>query len=153
MATAGFIAAEPNVVNIVASDVTFSVDRRSRSTESIERVMALAAANLEKVCAACGAEFAISVALDINPVAFSPELRQALAQSCDACGYSRMEMVSGAGHDLMRIAPVLRSAMLFIPSKAGRSHCKEEWSDCKDLAKAADILEKTIFTLDEEESL
>ena len=42
---------------------------------------------------------------------------------------------SGAGHDSMFISQVTDVGMLFVPSKDGRSHCPEEFTDAADIAK------------------
>ena len=46
-------------------------------------------------------------------------------------------MHSGAGHDAQEIASACETVMIFAPSRDGRSHCREEWTDFDDIAKAA----------------
>jgi N-carbamoyl-L-amino-acid hydrolase len=41
--------------------------------------------------------------------------------------------------------------MIFVPSKDGRSHCPEEWTEFKDICLGIEVLASTITSLDEEE--
>ena len=56
--------------------------------------------------------------------------------SCIDRQYDYMHLPSGAGHDAQILGAQLPAAMLFVPSVGGRSHCPEEKSEAKDLAKA-----------------
>jgi N-carbamoyl-L-amino-acid hydrolase len=47
---------------------------------------------------------------------------------------------SYAGHDTMHLARIAPAGMLFIPSRAGRSHCPEEWTDLADWALGVEAL-------------
>jgi N-carbamoyl-L-amino-acid hydrolase len=38
--------------------------------------------------------------------------------------------------------------MIFVPSKGGKSHCPEEWSDTADIALGISALVETIKALD-----
>ena len=56
-------------------------------------------------------------------------------------------MFSGAGHDAQYIASFIPSAMIFVPSIKGKSHCEEEETTIEDCAKGADVLLETVLTL------
>ena len=53
---------------------------------------------------------------------------------------STMRMVSGAGHDAMVVARIRPVAMLFVPSRDGRSHSPEEFTAPDDCARGAAVL-------------
>ena len=57
---------------------------------------------------------------------------------------SYMVLHSGAGHDANPMAHRIPMAMLFVPSKDGRSHCKEEWSSDESLKDGADVMYDTV---------
>ena len=40
--------------------------------------------------------------------------------------------------------------LIFVPSKDGRSHCPEEWTDYEDLHKGIELIYDTILELGEE---
>jgi N-carbamoyl-L-amino-acid hydrolase len=43
--------------------------------------------------------------------------------------------------------------MIFVPSRAGRSHCPEEWTDITDIAAGVRTLADTLRALDAQEDL
>ncbi|MPN27399.1 N-carbamoyl-L-amino-acid hydrolase [bioreactor metagenome] len=56
-------------------------------------------------------------------------------------------MLSGAGHDAMIMAGVTEVGLLFVPSKNGRSHCPEEWTDYDKLQQGIEIMCQTLEEL------
>ena len=60
-------------------------------------------------------------------------------------------MYSGAGHDLINMAFLTASALIFIPSIGGISHHMDEYSRPEDMAAGADVLLNNILYLDREE--
>lgn len=72
--------------------------------------------------------------------------------SAEDAGISFREMASGAGHDAVPIAKTgTPTAMIFVPSRGGLSHCGEEWTDPEDIAAGAEVVYRTILKLDEED--
>jgi allantoate deiminase len=58
-------------------------------------------------------------------------------------------MLSGAGHDSMVMASITDVGLIFIPSKNGRSHCPEEWTDYEYLQKGAELMLHEVLNLAE----
>ena len=54
-------------------------------------------------------------------------------------------------NDAMVMASLTRTAMIFVPSKDGRSHVPEEWTDCEDLQKGTETLYRTMREMTEKE--
>ena len=73
-----------------------------------------------------------------------------IGQAAETCMTKHVVMPSGAGHDANPMAHKVPSAMIFVPSKGGLSHCKEEWTDPEYLEKGADVLYETVLRLDTE---
>ena len=44
-------------------------------------------------------------------------------------------MSSGAAHDANHLAEITRVGMIFVPSKDGKSHCPDEWTDFDDFVE------------------
>ncbi|MBM1002747.1 MAG: M20/M25/M40 family metallo-hydrolase [Desulfofustis sp. PB-SRB1] len=61
-------------------------------------------------------------------------------------GHSSLYMVSGAGHDCSYINQIAPAAMIFIPSKGGRSHVEVEESSWEDCEKGANVLLHCMLT-------
>ena len=55
-------------------------------------------------------------------------------------GYRYKMMVSGAGHDASYLSGFVPTAMIFVPSVAGLSHCEEEYSRFEDIEKGVNML-------------
>jgi allantoate deiminase len=58
-------------------------------------------------------------------------------------------MVSGAGHDTMIMAKVTDAALVFVPSKNGRSHCPEEWTDYEQIQKGTELVLAAVLDIAE----
>jgi N-carbamoyl-L-amino-acid hydrolase len=56
-------------------------------------------------------------------------------------------MVSGAGHDAQFIGSFVLTAMLFVPSINGKSHCEEELTTWEDCEKGINVLLDTVLTM------
>ena len=138
--TVGKMTVSPGGSNIVPEAATFTMDIRSFEESRMMRIIADMKALMERIAARDGLGWRMDEKVLIPPVSMHPEIVDALEASARSRGYSARRMVSGAGHDAMvmsRLAPV---GMVFVPSRGGRSHCPEEWTDYADVAKGADIM-------------
>jgi N-carbamoyl-L-amino-acid hydrolase len=55
---------------------------------------------------------------------------------------------SGAGHDAGHLAQIIPAGMIFVPSKDGRSHCPEEWTDFEHIGCGVELLGSLIGEID-----
>ena len=76
------------------------------------------------------------------------KLQQLINTNAKALGFSTKFMQSGAGHDSQHMSLIAPSAMIFIPSVGGISHSPKEFSTATDMANGANVLLKTILSLD-----
>jgi allantoate deiminase len=58
-----------------------------------------------------------------------------------------MEMPSGAGHDSRLMATRVPTAMVFVPSVAGRSHTPAECTEPADCVRGASVLATALHRL------
>ena len=70
-----------------------------------------------------------------------------IGKVCREFGYHSMQMHSGAAHDSMMMAGITRTAMIFVPSMAGRSHSPAEWTPWEEIEKGANVLLNTLYRL------
>ena len=61
--------------------------------------------------------------------------------------YNYIKLYSGANHDTSILGQYIPSAMIFVPSIDGRSHCKEELTKEKDIEAGCQILCDTVVEL------
>lgn len=147
VATVGYLQVEPNVMNIIPQSVTFVVDIRGVDEETIMTQYYSLLADLDKMSLESGLTYDVENLLYAEPVRMDEEIKGYFEMSCIERQYDYMHLPSGAGHDAQIFGAQLPAAMLFVPSAGGRSHCPEEKSEAKDLAKAVLVAYDTIATL------
>jgi N-carbamoyl-L-amino-acid hydrolase len=58
-------------------------------------------------------------------------------------------MHSGPGHDAQYVADILPTAMIFVPSVDGHSHCELEYTPVEDCARGVNVLIQALLALDQ----
>lgn len=150
VATCGFIRALPNAMNVVAGECEFTIDLRSQDDNSIEIMKYKITQLLNSLTRKCGASWDMDIKLRQHPVYMNDELVRSLENNCRKEHFSYKTMLSGAAHDAMVFADKVDTAMIFVPSKDGRSHCPEEHSEYEDFGKAVQVLYDTVSSLMQE---
>jgi beta-ureidopropionase / N-carbamoyl-L-amino-acid hydrolase len=149
VATVGILVVEPNASNVVPGRCRLVIDARTtdpaltrRFATMIDRdtVADAAAASVRRV--------AFATLSDGPPVACAPVLREALREGARKLGLRSCDLASGAGHDAAFMSRICPSAMVFVPSKAGKSHAPEEWTERDQLAAGAAVMLEALKTLD-----
>ncbi len=140
VATTGYIHTVPGGMNIVAEQVDFTVDIRSRNNDNISDIANRIRAALDRETAQMGGSYEIDTKLVITPVMLSEEMLQIMEDCCREKGYSYKRLPSGAGHDALEIGQVIPTVMLFVPSRDGRSHCPVEFTRYSDFARASVVM-------------
>ena len=147
VATVGYLQVEPNVMNIIPQSVTFVVDIRGVDEETIMTQYYSLLADLDKMSLESGLTYDVENLLYAEPVRMDEEIKGHFEMSCIERQYDYMHLPSGAGHDAQIFGSQLPAAMLFVPSAGGRSHCPEEKSEAKDLAKAVLVAYDALQTM------
>lgn len=147
VATVGYLQVEPNVMNIIPQSVTFVVDIRGVDEETIMTQYYSLLADLDKMSLESGLTYDVENLLYAEPVRMDEEIKGHFETSCIERQYDYMHLPSGAGHDAQIFGAQLPAAMLFVPSAGGRSHCPEEKSEAKDLAKAVLVAYDAVQTM------
>ncbi|MDR3176591.1 MAG: Zn-dependent hydrolase [Desulfovibrio sp.] len=143
--TFGRIDCFPNLHTIVPGEVSFSLDARHQDRLVLRRVVE-AIKSLPPEIESCAVRHEEAWARE--PTAFAPELVEYVRKNADALGYPNRDMYSGAGHDAQYAQDMLPSAMIFVPSINGLSHCEEESTNLDDCWKGANVLLNTILDVD-----
>ena len=145
-ATVGEFTIDPGAANVVPGRVRLLIDARAEDPATITDFLAWVNAQLTALPAGITAQSRLLS--DNRPTPMDPGLIAALEAAAAACGASHRRMVSGAGHDAAFIAKIAPAAMIFVPSRDGRSHCPEEFSETGDIALGAEVMAQTVITLD-----
>jgi N-carbamoyl-L-amino-acid hydrolase len=145
--TVGRLDLHPDLVNVVASRATLTVDLRNTD----EAILAEAEWRLrERVAAVAGAE---GVDVDwrrlarFEPVDFAPEIVGLVERTAERLGHSVMRLPSGAGHDAQMLARVCPTGMVFVPSHDGISHNPREFTEPEHLAAGVEVLADVLLQL------
>lgn len=83
-----------------------------------------------------------------SPTPCTADLQIAIEQASATLGIDTMRLPSGAGHDAVQMAHIAPTAMVFVPSKDGRSHVPEEYTSPAECARGAHVLLQTLIELD-----
>ena len=128
--TFGRVETIPGAFNIVAKETNFNIDCRSRGIESVNTVIDVIRTSLERsVAENPGLSFEMEEKTSALPVQMKVEVQELLEKHAAELNISTRKMLSGAGHDAMIMGALCDVAMVFVPSKDGRSHVPEEWTD------------------------
>ena len=83
----------------------------------------------------------------VDPVPLDDGIREVIRDSAERLGFSPTDISSGAGHDSQNMAKLAPTAMIFVPSRAGRSHSPAEYTADEDVVAGADVLLGTLLHL------
>lgn len=153
VATVGYCQVYPNAVNTVPQKVEFSLDVRSMNDDNLHLMEQDILAYLEEVARQRNLTYEMQTKLEAASAAMNDELKHYLRGSVLKLGYSSMNINSGAGHDALPISRKLPTAILFVPSKGGRSHCPEEYTKPENLVKAVQVMINTIKKINNEANI
>ena len=142
--TVGRIHAHPGTYNVIPDTVDFSLDIRYKEMEPMYAI-------IEKIQEKYGASVEIIKYIDQPPTYCDTYLQEITENSVKQLNLKGKRMYSGAGHDLINMAFLTASALIFIPSIGGISHHMDEYSRPEDMAAGADVLLNNILYLDREE--
>ncbi|ANU11945.1 Zn-dependent hydrolase [Planococcus antarcticus DSM 14505] len=145
MATVSTLTSAPNSMNVIPQTVTAGVDIRSVD-DSLKKKMADAIrCEAERIEQATGVSIAIEVLVDNPSVLLDRSIAQELADAGEQEAYLVHRMDSGAGHDVMNMAQVWPSGLLFIPCKDGLSHHPDEYATAEDLKMGVELLARFLM--------
>lgn len=146
--TVGRISARPGSPNIVAADVTFTIDARYPDQVGHERLVASVTDSCAAIAARLGLGLKHKRLLYQPPMMSTREVVETIKSAARDLGLACREMVSGGGHDTQVLARAgIKRAMIFVPSTAGRSHAPDEWTPLPDMVKGILLLTETLHRL------
>ncbi|BCG56823.1 Zn-dependent hydrolase [Paenibacillus sp. URB8-2] len=142
--TMGRVNVYPNIHTVIPNKVVFTVEARHKNEEVIAEVVSIINSLPETQT---GCSVTKKKLWGRDTVWFDEKVRGAIESSVKSLGYSHKVMASGAGHDAQFVASYLPSAMIFVPSVKGKSHCEEELTSYEDCEKGVNVMLETVLTL------
>ena len=118
----------------------FTLDVRDRSAAVRQKILDEVHALVETVVAEDDLSFEQEVHNDIAPTPMDATMVDVFDEAAETAGITRQRMHSGAGHDAMVFAKVVPTAMLFVPSKGGKSHTPKEFTAIDDIMPGIEVM-------------
>jgi len=141
--TVGRIDAEPGIATAVAGVATALVDQRHADAHALAAVHAGAREAGNRIAAEEGVRVSWSPLFRIHPIGFSSQLVDTGAAIVAELQGEEVRLPSGPLHDAAHVADAgVPTVMLFVRSKRGLSHTREEDTDEADLALALGALHR-----------
>lgn len=145
--TVGKFEASPNIVNVVPGKAIFTIDVRHTDKEAIISFTEQMTARMQVISKEHEVEMDIDLWMDEDPVPMDQKVVELIEKQCKENGLNYKVMHSGAGHDSQIFAPVVPTAMLFVPSLKGISHNPAEFTEPEDLAEGVKALIGALYEL------
>ncbi|MFP5115321.1 allantoate deiminase [Bacillaceae bacterium C204] len=147
VATVGRLNVKPNVPNVVAGEVEFSLDIRHHQEVVIDQYCKEIFTEFKRFSESLNMEVSISQWMDVKPVKMNGEMCECAREIAERKNYRFQEMISGAGHDAQVFGTVCATSLLFVPSQKGISHSPKEFTSLEDLETGIDLLTEVLYKL------
>ena len=146
--TVGRLGVSPNATNVVPGAVELWAEMRSVNAQVLRQRLATFVETAQGIADRRRQTVTVTTLSDEAPVPIADHVQAVLADVVASLGHEPRRLPSYAGHDGNQIAKIVPIGMLFIPSRAGRSHCPEEWTDLADVALGAQALGEAVLKFD-----
>ena len=132
VATFGKVIVEPNGTNAVPSVVRAWLDARAADEATVGETVTTVRSAAESFCEQHGVTLSVRQESFTPLVRFDAALRDRIAGTLAAAGFSAPVLPTGAGHDAGVLAARVPTAMLFVRNPTGISHSPAEHADLAD---------------------
>ena len=143
--TVGRLTVSPNSSNVIPGEVRFSVEFRHPDPAEIERIAAQFPREAGFVARDTGVGLTLRELIRIPAQPFDPACVSLVRDAAARLGLSHREIVSGAGHDAVYVAPLVPSAMIFVPCRDGLSHNEAESIEPEQAAAGCQVLFEAVL--------
>jgi beta-ureidopropionase / N-carbamoyl-L-amino-acid hydrolase len=147
VATCGIVRIRPGAGNVVPQWCELRLDFRDPDRDrllALERAIVAAA---EEAARCHQVEVSHQRHSITDPVLLDQRIQTVIETGAARLGLTTVRMPSGAGHDSQNLARLAPTAMIFVPSVAGRSHTPAELTHWQDINNGADLLLATVHSL------
>jgi allantoate deiminase len=146
--TVGTMQVFPASRNIIAEEVSFTVDLRDIDIERRNRYEIQLRTAIENIAAKHSLTYSITEDTNSQPRYCANWIKTIIHQQCQQVnGHAAPELMSGPFHDAMALSYACDYGMIFIRSKDGISHNPLEYSSYQDLAIGTQVLLGTIVEI------
>lgn len=147
MATVGKMIVKPNVPNVIAGEVMFTLDVRHHNENLLQHFCLEIAQDLQRVSDQNGVNIIAEEWMKVKPVAMDSYLIKISTEVAKHQNLPYEFLVSGAGHDSQVFGAYCPTALFFVPSYKGISHSPKEFTDKLDLERGLKFLIEYLYQL------
>ncbi|MEN9870025.1 MAG: hypothetical protein RLZZ171_1010 [Cyanobacteriota bacterium] len=147
VATVGKMEVLPNAANVVPGWVEMSLDLRDLSNLHLDSLLKQLSIHLAEIAVATNTQICLKSCLQNEPALAKPYIQKAIALSCESLNLDYTYLPSRASHDAQELAQVTDMGMIFVPSKMGVSHDKNEYTSPEQCIQGANVLLHTLIRL------
>ena len=140
VATVGRLDVTPNIPNAIPGRVGLSVDFRDPGESTLDRALSMLDRVVRDAARREGVRAEVEHYWRVPRTYFDREVVDAIEAAAASLGCGHRRILSGAGHDAQYMAAIAPTGMIFVPSRAGRSHCEEEFTALDDIEHGANAL-------------
>ncbi|MCI6531039.1 MAG: Zn-dependent hydrolase [Mesosutterella sp.] len=141
--------AKSAAISVIPGEVSFTLDIRSLSMDTLRRFLALFEAEAAAVGADRGVKFEFDKTLATQPSKLDPELAAHLEESARRTGIAVVRLPSGAGHDTAVLSNKgIPASMIFVANQDG-SHNPYEKMKLEDFMLGVEVLYASIASYDD----
>lgn len=156
--TVGYVNVKPNSANIIPGTVELTLELRCCKEEIRTRIKQKIASLTAKIMDSRKVNIERVINLDQKEMQMSRQVIDAVKfgikevepEEVVTIGNEALEYVSMAGHDAANLQRVTKSAMIFVQSIDGKSHCPEEKTDIHCIEKTVNAMYQAVLKLDKE---
>lgn len=146
--TVGRLNVIPNAANIIPGQVDFVLELRGETEENIQNALSFLQEKWNDIAYRRKIDIQQAPFLNQKPVNLDTDIRKTLQDAAEQLKIPYMNLSSMAVHDAAHMATITKSAMLFVRSIDGKSHCPEEYSTPEDIEAARKIILEAVIKLD-----
>lgn len=140
VATIGEIKTYPGACNVICNQVSFSLDLRALSDSNRREAILYMQLYNKQLKEKYGVTIKMIQEQELPSCPCDTIIQKQLKTICETNKIEYLPLCSGAGHDAMNFKDVCPIGMIFVRSKCGYSHRKDEFSSLQDCALATQIL-------------
>ena len=148
--TIGRVELVPGAANVIPGRADFSVDIRDVTADGLERLTQAFRELASQVARSRDLMFEFESVSDIEPVTCEPNIVDLVEGVANELGQRALRLPSGAAHDTQIMASLTQVGMVFVPSRAGRSHSAAEWTSWESIEFGANTLLNVLCRLAQE---
>lgn len=145
VATVGEIKTQPGIMNAIPGTTSFTLDVRHPYKDEFKSCIDEIRDIIEDIVDEESLTCNINEIKTHPPVTFAENITSSLVEASKKHDIPYYRMTSGAGHDAMYMNMIADTAMVFVPSIGGKSHCEEENTHWEDIEKGVTVLYESVL--------